>query len=91
MFIWTPVSYTLFDDMKKIENMPDPATLDQVELRKSQSDPEYMVRKYLAEPDDVVTSEIITHPLGTEIHIRVTEPSGKWSKFKFLRLTPREL
>lgn len=55
------------------------------ELKKTQNDPEYLVRTYIAEDQDSISIETFDHLCGTEIHIKVTEPSGKWRKFKFLK------
>lgn len=54
------------------------------ELKKTQSDPEYMVREYLMESGDQLTREESPHPHGTRIDLIVTEPDGHWIKLKFL-------
>ena len=56
------------------------------ELKKTQKDPEYFVKTYFAEEQDTVTVSKFPHILGTEIHITVTEPDGKWKTFKFMKL-----
>lgn len=77
--------------MKSIEEVfgPGPEAFiekyGEAELKKTQSNPEYMVREYLMESEDQLTREESPHPLGTRIDLIVTEPDGHWIKLKFLK------
>lgn len=73
--------------MKRIEDLLPPEefikTYGIEELRKTQRDPLYFVSKYLADPEDVVTSETIKGESMDELHVIVTRPNQQWTKFKF--------
>lgn len=56
------------------------------EFKKTQDDPEYLIKNYLADEGDDVKREVIPGNNGySQIHIIVTEPNGHWLKFKFLK------
>lgn len=55
------------------------------EFKKTQQDPEYLIRNYLMEAGDGLSVETYPHPKGEEFHYRVTEPSGRWVTLKFVK------
>ena len=55
------------------------------EFKKTQQDPEYLIRNYLMEAGDGLSVETHPHPKGEEFHYRVTEPSGRWVTLKFVK------
>ena len=72
--------------MIPIKNMPHPETIDPNILRKSQKDPEYLVREFLLEEGDTIKVNETPHVLGTRVDVIVTEPDGHWIKLKFIKI-----
>lgn len=70
--------------MKKISELPKPSTLEPEEYLKTRNDPEYLVAEYLAEPGDVVTSEVLE---DTNIMVTVVEAGSPEiiKKIKFIK------
>ena len=55
------------------------------EFKKTQQDPEYLIRNYIMEDGDGLSIETYPHPKGKEFHYKIVEPDGHWVKLKFVK------